>query len=70
MKAGNKSVITKNILKMKKLTIITVTAALLMGLLSCHNEEWEFADYDYKGVYFPYQFPVRTLVLGDYVYDK
>lgn len=54
---------------MKKISII-VTIALLLGLFSCQNEKWEFPDYDYSTVYFPYQTPVRTLVLGDYLYDN
>jgi hypothetical protein len=55
---------------MKKITLISITAALLIGATSCHNEEWEFPDFDYQGVYFPYQYPIRTLVLGDYHYDN
>jgi hypothetical protein len=55
---------------MKRITIIAITAALLMGIFSCQNEKWEFPDFDYKSVYFPYQYPVRTLVLGDYKYDN
>ncbi len=39
-----------------------------MLLSACHNADNSFADYDYSGVYFAYQYPVRTLVLGeDYV---
>lgn len=38
---------------------------------ACENEEWEFPDFEYTTVYFPYQSPVRTLVLGtDYVNDN
>jgi hypothetical protein len=55
---------------MKRITLISITAALLLGVFSCHNEEWEFPDFDYKAVYFPYQYPVRTLILGDYKYDN
>lgn len=55
---------------MKRITFISIIAAVLMGLLSCQNEKWEFPDFDYKSVYFPYQYPVRTLILGDYKYDN
>jgi hypothetical protein len=55
---------------MKKITIISFTTALLLGAFSCHNKEWEFPDFNYKGVYFPFQYPVRTLILGDYRYDN
>lgn len=54
---------------MKKFTIIF----LLMGafLISCENKDWEFPDFDYSTVYFAYQTPVRTLVLGeDYTFDN
>jgi hypothetical protein len=52
---------------MKKIFLIIVTIA---GLISCHNAEKTFPDFDYQSGYFPYQFPVRTLVLGDYIYDN
>lgn len=52
---------------MKKILIIL---ALVTGLAACHNQEWDFANFDYTTGYFPYQFPVRTLVLGDYIFDN
>ena len=42
----------------------------MCGIYSCKNDEREFANFDYTTTYFPYQYPVRTLVLGDYVYDN
>src|SRR5690606_9058077 len=36
-------------------------------LPGCSNEDITFADYAYQSVYFPYQAPVRTLILGDEV---
>jgi hypothetical protein len=43
---------------------------LVCGLWSCENGSQSFADYE-KGttVYFPYQYPIRTIVLGDDEYD-
>lgn len=55
---------------MKKKIIIIFIGALLFGMFSCQNEEWDFPDFEYSTVYFPYQYPVRTLVLGDYEYDN
>lgn len=52
---------------MKKILIIIT---LVVGLTACHNEENSFPDYSYTSAYFPYQYPVRTLVLGDYIYDN
>lgn len=49
--------------------------ALSLGFVSCENQDVEFPDYDGGvSVYFAYQTPVRTLVLGsdeaDTSYDK
>ncbi len=46
-----------------------VAAMALLGLTACHNSEQDFADFDYTAVYFAYQSPVRTLVMGEDVYD-
>jgi len=54
---------------MKKV-ILLFTAFLMILNFSCKNGDWEFADFKYKTVYFPYQYPIRTLVLGDYIYDN
>lgn len=54
---------------MKKIILLFITFLVIINS-SCKNEEWEFSDFKYKTVYFPYQYPVRTLVLGDYVYDN
>lgn len=52
---------------MKRLVFILT---IIIGLSSCENFPSDFPDYDYTSGYFPYQFPVRTLVLGDYIYDN
>lgn len=38
---------------------------LLIAMISCTNQDWNFPDYQYSTTYFPYQSPVRTLELGD-----
>ena len=44
---------------------------LLVGFMSCNNQEQVFPDYAYTTGYFPYQYPVRTLLLGnDMLYDN
>lgn len=43
---------------------------LFTGLVSCENFDIDHPDFEYTSGYFPYQFPVRTLVLGDYIYDN
>jgi len=52
---------------MKKILIILILAA---GLVTCENAKVEFDDYLYTAGYFPYQYPVRTIVLGDYIYPN
>lgn len=57
-------------MKMNRFKYI-VCAILGTGLLnSCKNTEIEHPDYEYTSGFFPYQYPVRTLVLGDYIYDN
>ncbi len=52
---------------MKKSNFILILSAGLFLLLStsCHNQDIDFPDYDYSTVYFAYQYPLRTIVLGN-----
>lgn len=43
---------------------------ILLSILAACNKEQQFPDYKYTTVYFPYQTPVRTLVLGEDIYDN
>jgi len=54
---------------MKRLIFIS-GLLLTLGIFSCENGNWSFPDFNYTTTYFPNQFPIRTLVLGDYVYDN
>ncbi len=47
---------------MKKILFLLGVVALAVG---CTNQEIEFDDYEFEGVYFPYQSPLRTIILGD-----
>jgi len=53
---------------MKK--IILASGIIMTICSSCSNKKVDFPDYKYTTVYFPYQSPVRTLVLGDYIFDN
>lgn len=53
---------------MKKL--IFVSCVILVVCSSCSNKESVFPDYEYTTVYFAYQSPVKTLVLGEDIYDN
>lgn len=52
---------------MKKFFLISLTLTLV--LTAC-NKDWSFPDYKYSTVYFAYQSPVRTIVLGEDVFDN
>lgn len=53
---------------MKKLILLSYL--FLVILSSCSNKDSVFPDYKYSTVYFPYQSPIKTLVLGDDIYDN
>jgi len=47
--------------------------AIAVGFTACHNFKDDnelHPDFGITTGYFPYQFPVRTLILGDYIYDN
>lgn len=54
---------TKKVEFMKKLYLLPFM--MLAALSSCHNQDWEFDDYGTRSVYFAYQYPVRTITLGE-----
>lgn len=69
----NLSISTQLVLKYKfrkmKNKIFFLLAISLVFLTSCENDEWSFDNYDYQAVYFAYQYPVRTITLGDDIFD-
>ena len=40
---------------------------LIIAVIGCTNQEVEFDDFEYQTVYFPFQTPLRTIMLGDEV---
>lgn len=52
---------------MKRVFFISV---ILLSIITACNKKWEFPDYKYSTVYFPYQSPVRTLVFGEDIIDN
>ncbi len=52
---------------MKKILVILT---LVAGLIGCKNQDISFPDFEYTAGYFPYQYPVRTLVLGNYIFPN
>lgn len=65
--AKNDLKLALNFKKMKKITYIVFIVAVMFS--SCVNDDWEFPNFDYQTVYFAYQFPVRTITLGEDIYD-
>ena len=58
-------------MKLKKYIYGIVLGALSLSFASCYNADKDFPDYE-KGTtaYFAYQNPVRTLILGNDIYDN
>lgn len=50
---------------MKTYKLILATALTAIGMVACKNSDQSFPDYDYRTVYFAYQYPVRTITLGE-----
>lgn len=49
-----------------KLNILLV---LVLALASCKNADWEFPDFETQTVYFAYQGPIRTITMGEDIFD-
>ena len=58
-------------MKLKKYIYGVALGAMALTYSSCYNADHEFPDYEGgTTAYFAYQFPVRTLVLGNDIYDN
>ena len=58
-------------MKLKKYIYGVALGALSLTYASCYNADKEFPDYEGgTTAYFAYQYPVRTLVLGNDIYDN
>ncbi|UAB85810.1 DUF1735 domain-containing protein [Zunongwangia sp. SCSIO 43204] len=49
--------------------IYIIALLVLAGLTSCENDSWDFPDYEFQTVYFAYQYPIRTITLGEDIFD-
>jgi len=56
-------------MKWYNIQLILCAGVLSVLAMSCRNQDIEFPDYDKSTVYFAYQYPVRTIVLGEDLYD-
>ena len=58
-------------MKLKKYFYAVAMGVLSLAFTSCYNSDREFPDYqEGTTAYFAYQYPVRTLVLGNDIYDN
>lgn len=48
---------------------IIYALVVLLLFSSCENGDWEFEDFEYQSVYFAHQYPVRTITLGEDIFD-
>ncbi len=55
---------------MKHIVRTLLMICIAATFAACSNFDHEFDDYAYTSGFFPYQYPVRTLILGDYIYDN
>ncbi len=55
----------KNIIIMKKNICFLAVFMAIFIFAGCENDDWSFDNYDYSTVYFAYQYPVRTIILGN-----
>ena len=49
--------------------IFLMLTAVLVSMASCTNQDAEFDNFDHQSVYFAYQYPVRTITLGEDIFD-
>jgi hypothetical protein len=56
---------------MKRYNLLSIVwvGVLAVAMMACENQDIEFPDYDESTVYFAYQYPVRTIVLGEDIFD-
>ena len=55
---------------MKKTLYYILSLAITIGFFTaCENSDWKFPDFEYSAVYFAYQSPIRTICLGEDVFD-
>ena len=52
-------------MKIRNIISVMLAGVAVMALQACRNEDTDFDDYDYSTVYFSYQNPIRTIVLGN-----
>lgn len=56
--------------KTRKMKSLTFLLCIILFVSSCSNKDTSFPDYKYTTVYFPYQSPVKTIVLGEDIFDN
>jgi hypothetical protein len=57
-------------MKWYRISLVWSIGILAALMTSCENQDNEFPDFEYSSVYFSYQYPVRTIVLGEDIFDN
>lgn len=57
-------------MKNRSLLTLFMLSAVACGVTSCKNSKVEFPDYEFSAAYFAYQTPVRSIILGDDLFDN
>lgn len=52
---------------MRKIFLLFLT---ILTMVACKNQDWDFPDFEYSAVYFAYQSPVRTITLGEDIFNS
>jgi hypothetical protein len=69
-KAGNVKDLNMKLLYMTTMKRLIPLLSVILLLNACEQRLPEFEDYEYTAVYFPHQYPIRTLSLGEEEYDN
>lgn len=62
--------IIRNNKEMRQYILSALFMVLIGAFASCENQDFDYSDFEYQSVYFPYQYPVRTLSLGNDAIDN
>lgn len=57
-------------MKWYRISLVWSVGLLAALTTACENQDTDFPDFKYSSVYFSYQYPVRTIVLGEDLFDN
>jgi hypothetical protein len=69
-KVGNVKIFDMKPLHMISMKRLIPLLSVMLLLNACEQKLPEYEDFEYTAVYFPHQYPIRTLSLGEEEYDN